>query len=684
VSTRSWSVVFVIAAACGTEQEEWLVAGPGPLGSAVQTGNLTATATFESMGLVWTGSGGSSSSRCSVLYRESGTTLWRQGLDLWFDSRDQQYRGSIVHLEPGTTYELWVQREGTSVEAMTTRATWSEQFPIAQTITLPATSSAQLNITQSGTATGYILYTHASGGTATIGAANAASYNISIDAEYVIIRGLTLRGASVHAIRILGDSHDIVIEENDISGWGTIDSDGWGVNRHSAVFSNSSSIERIIIQRNRLHHPRADSNNWDEFNSSPYNPYHPLGPQAVTLTNSRGNLVIRYNEVYSDADHYFNDCFGDAGDADAGFPNRDSDIYGNRISNCWDDGIQAEGANLNVRIWGNFIDEGLTKVAMASANVGPAYVFRNISGTSYQNDFTSSDSVDRGGFLKTNNGGGRIYVFHNTLLQPPPPAGSTTPLGVSPGLGHGGPMDNTVTRNNILQVPGTTHYSIYDRDRDSLGDYDYDLYNGRILAAAGQQVHGLNASPVYDPSNGPGEYALAPSSPGHDDGVVLANFSDGFTGAGPDIGAHEAGGAPMEFGVDANRGTIDPCGSALAEGCECVSGEAVGCGTDVGECVAGVQTCADGALSACEGQVGPSDERCDDLDNDCDDSIDEDDVCQTTPVAPPVTTPSAREVGCAAAPSGFLWVAVLAQLLLRRRGARALAHASPACGSRRR
>ena len=34
-----------------------------------------------------------------------------------------------------------------------------------------------------------------------------------------------------------------------------------------------------------------------------------------------------------------------------GSPNRDSDIYGNLISNCWDDAIESEGANMNVRIW---------------------------------------------------------------------------------------------------------------------------------------------------------------------------------------------------------------------------------------------------------------------------------------------------------------------------------------------
>ena len=46
-------------------------------------------------------------------------------------------------------------------------------------------------------------------------------------------------------------------------------------------------------------------------------------------------------------------------------------------------------------------------------------------------------------------------------------------------------------------------------------------------------------------------YQLAPNSPGFDQGLVIPNFSDGFTGSAPDMGAHEAGTPAMKFGVDA-------------------------------------------------------------------------------------------------------------------------------------
>ena len=53
-----------------------------------------------------------------------------------------------------------------------------------------------------------------------------------------------------------------------------------------------------------------------------------------------------------------------------------------------------------------------------------------------------------------------------------------------------------------------------------------------------------------------------------------------------------------------------------------------GCGTDVGECVAGVTTCGGGAWGACVGEVGPADEVCNGLDDDCEGVVDDEQVCE--------------------------------------------------------
>ena len=114
-------------------------------------------------------------------------------------------------------------------------------------------------------------------------------------------------------------------------------------------------------------------------------------------------------------------------------------------------------------------------------------------------------------------------------------------------------MLNTMSRNNILHIHKPGGQSIHDRDHDPLGDYDYDLYNGNINAYPGAEPNGIKGVPIYDRSNRDGEFALDSSSPGHDAGVVIPNFNDNYNGAAPDIGAHEAGSPPMQFGVSAYK-----------------------------------------------------------------------------------------------------------------------------------
>ena len=68
-----------------------------------------------------------------------------------------------------------------------------------------------------------------------------------------------------------------------------------------------------------------------------------------------------------------------------------------------------------------------------------------------------------------------------------------------------------------------------------------------------------------------------------------------------------------------------------------------GCGTDVGECVAGTQRCLDTRWQACEGSIDPVPETCDRLDNDCDGTDDDDRICEREELA--YTTPLEEPAG---------------------------------------
>ena len=141
------------------------------------------------------------------------------------------------------------------------------------------------------------------------------------------------------------------------------------------------------------------------------------------------------------------------------------------------------------------------------------------------------------------------------MLQAPPPPGTVNPLGGGEGLSapnNTQPMTNTVSRNNIWHIWKSWWNSVA-----TLGgggnDLDYDLVNGNVSAYAGAEANRIVGTPTYAAGHGwsaegTGLYQLDPLSLGYDAGVRIPNFNDAFTGAAPDMGAHEAGTAPMRLG----------------------------------------------------------------------------------------------------------------------------------------
>lgn len=526
----------------------------------LSTERIEAVATFESAGLYWSPAVAGDNEICLVRYRAKGAVSWRRGLPLWFDKRNRQCRGSLVHLRSGTRYEIEIATARTGEFATTEVETWREDFPIGETIVVSGMSNEPLVIEKSGTPEGYLLVTGLPGRSAGIDVQGKADRAVEIKGSYVILRGLTVRNARRHLIVLGDDVHDVVIEDNDLSAWGGLHVDGWGVNMDSAIYSKGKkkSVKRIVVQRNRIHHPRSNSNAWDEYRRS-FRSRHPRGPQAITFWNTGGNHVIRYNDIFSDSAHKFNDCIGAGTNfSDVGFPYRDTDIYGNRISHCWDDAIEAEGGNMNVRIWNNFMDLSYVMIGLAPTETGPVYVWRNIAYRSRRTAERNFARSGRGYFLKIQGkyikrkkrkfGGGGIYVFNNTLLQ----CGSKG-WGVKAGPSDlkGGRISNLITRNNIFSVPKSRRPSIADNRKTPTNDYDFDLYNGRIVAADGNEKSGIRGLPTYESGEGCGSFALSPGSKGHDAGVIIPNFTDDYRGRAPDMGAQEIGLPRILFGVDA-------------------------------------------------------------------------------------------------------------------------------------
>lgn len=152
-----------------------------------------------------------------------------------------------------------------------------------------------------------------------------------------------------------------------------------------------------------------------------------------------------------------------------------------------DDSLEIEGGGMNVRIWGNFINETYTGVASAVVSVGPLYIFRNVmyysrrsprGGLPYITDSSSGGFGKLGDF--GGNGGGRRIFFHNTMISGPLEGGR-------PGLADsGGPMTNTTSRNNLWWLTkisySTTNPCCSSADLSTQGnDIDYDLLSLPLL-----------------------------------------------------------------------------------------------------------------------------------------------------------------------------------------------------------
>jgi hypothetical protein len=532
--------------------------GPAPTAANAAAAGAPPRAipTFHCLGLYWSPPGGSADKPVQVRYRRQGEVQWKEALPMRYnpipkcDEYLTDYRGSIVNLTPGATYEVQLTLASTITTATLVATTWREDFRIGETVRV-TDGDKPLAIKESGTPDAYRVY---DGCGATIDVGHRHDACLTIDASYVIVRGLTLKGAGaaenksrkvIGAIRIEG-GHDIVIEDCDVSGWGRLNPQtGFAFDYDAAILSSSKTLERLIVQRCKLHHPAFNGSPWDEKFQN-----HTEGPQCISLFNAGGNHVIRYNECYSDLEHMYNDVIGGGSNGSfRGSPGPDSDIYGNIVTHCWDDALEVEGGSRNVRVFGNYITQAMMGIGNAAGSIGPLYVWGNVFGRSQRAPGAVGAHLLKMGYA----GGeewmtGHMYIFHNTIFK-------EDEWLARGGLGGDRIVKHVTSRNNILQVRSANDFSASQNKSNIDNDFDYDLFNGRV--PKDQEKHGVRGVPVYAAGSGfdavtkTGRFQLAPDSPGAAAGVAIPNFSDGFTGPAPDIGAHQRGQPPLRFGVGA-------------------------------------------------------------------------------------------------------------------------------------
>ena len=221
-----------------------------------------------------------------------------------------------------------------------------------------------------------------------------------------------------------------------------------------------------------------------------------------------------------------------------GFPNADSDIYGNSISHAWDDGIEAEGAQQNVRIWGNYIDQTAIGIATTVTHVGPVYIFRNVYNRSRMlSQKPRSTTDDRQHVLQVGHatptlGDGRRYVFHNTMLQATPVGRCSIRSARGGGIvGRAAPARRSPTRcRATTSCTSGSRATTRSAPRAARGnDFDYDLRNGGMSGYAGAEANGIVGTPIYKSGHGwqseaGGNYQLDAQQPGLRQGPAPAEL----------------------------------------------------------------------------------------------------------------------------------------------------------------
>lgn len=536
---------------------------------ALAAGSVSLTSTFKSISFYT--SYPDTSPSVKVEYRQAGSSNWLAAYDPYIDSGDKQVRGSIVGLSPNTNYEVKVTFGGTD-SAVASISTKNDQLSFGSGKTYyvgtdgsdsnEGTSSAapfktiqkaagtvaagdtvkikagiykeQVNIAKSGTDGNLISFTANGDGEVVIAggdscASSNSQNNFQISSQnYIRISGLTMKNASEAAIRIDGGGNHI-IDNNKILDFNCADLS----DQLRAGVAAWNGSKNLWVLQNTISRTAKNTLLGDGFWTK------------NTSESAGGGHIIAKNTING----VYDAVGGEPEDTTYGGIHKDSDVYENNVSECNDDGIQPEGGNYNVRVWGNTIKSCMLGVGMAPTKKGPLYVFRNVIVDSkprwtggqgmyklgdsttgriyvFHNSYYSTNTAD--GFKQSNSGLGNMFVRNNSVYA--------SRYAIETSSHNGLPMD---FNNDVLYTTDSSRFVKWNNNNDYT-----DLAKFQVT---GQEKQGIQGDPKYTNGSG-GDLSLQSGAPGIDRGVVLANFNDAnsawkFSGNAPDVGAIEKAGA---------------------------------------------------------------------------------------------------------------------------------------------
>lgn len=230
------------------------------------------------------------------------------------------------------------------------------------------------------------------------------------------------------------------------------------------------------------------------------------------------------------------------------------DFYGNDIRASYDNAVELDGAEGNVRFFRNRILNAFMGISTQPVHAGPAYVYRNVVINSVVEQIKSHLHATNP--PEEPNG---TFVLNNTFVSPY----------LASSMQGGNPTYFLTMLNNLFVGPTQLQYGYLidwtGTQNRSVFDYNGYYPDGAVLldrvsapsfaafkAASGRETNGFLVPPAVF-ANGkvgptthtievqPEDWSLSASSAAKDRAKALANINEAFTGAGPDLGALESG-----------------------------------------------------------------------------------------------------------------------------------------------
>lgn len=489
----------------------------------------------------------------TVKFRKQGDAAFRDGAPLFRVpggslegfSWASRHAGSLFGLEPGTAYDIELtlgDPDGGSATATLVASTRPiPADPPAPTMKMaaPASLDGVLATAEPGDV---ILLGDGTYGEIVVPADGAASNPIVIRAAnpgMAVVEGdvridgrafVHVEDLVVHGKFKFNDAEWIVVRRNTIE---TPD-DGivsYGTGVKNAYIADNTITGATVWKESAL---GVDGDNIGE---------------GVQITGP-GN-VVAFNRVRG-----FRDCLSLLEDAEAVNQVAD-DFYGNDLSECADDAIEADFAMGNVRVYQNRIAQSFMGMSSQPSLGGPTYFLRNVLyNVVFQAFKLQRSSIGDVGLHNTIIKSGDAFSVNTTDVFSRAWFRNNLFLGGPGGTYNGydsGPGD-------VMQLPSAD---------EATCSFDYDGYGSTAAAFAGDvgntsfdSLASLQANTTeknarqigldvfeasipypatpFSPAATP-KFSLKAGGAAVDGGVVIANVNDGFAGAAPDLGAVELG-----------------------------------------------------------------------------------------------------------------------------------------------